>query len=184
MGNKFVVADPGVCIGCKTCMAACLAKHDVPGDVAQARLNLVTTLSVSAPVVCHHCADAPCVAACPVGALYQDDEAHRVGVRAERCIGCRGCVMACPYGAVNVAVRTQTVRLGNLVIGEGQRATVVKCDLCADRAAGPACVQACPTKGLVVVDDRTLGEGTARKERAAAQAMAVNSSIELNPTLA
>lgn len=184
MGNKFVVADPGVCIGCKTCMAACLFKHDMPDDVAVARLNLVTTLSVSAPIVCHHCVDAPCVAACPVGALYEDKDAGRVGVRDDRCIGCRSCVMACPYGAVTVAARSVTAKLGNLEIGQEERATVVKCDLCADRPDGPACVQACPTKGLVLVDQRMLEDGVDRKRRSAAVAAASYSSLPLNPTLA
>ena len=67
MGSKFVIADPGLCIGCQTCMAGCLLKHSVPGDVAKPRLNLITTLTISAPIVCHHCADAPCVASCPEG---------------------------------------------------------------------------------------------------------------------
>lgn len=100
MGSKFVIADPGLCIGCQTCMAGCLLKHSAPGDVAKPRLNLITTLTISAPIVCHHCADAPCVASCPEGALYFDE--GRVAVKQERCIGCRSCVLACPYGAVDV----------------------------------------------------------------------------------
>ena len=43
MGRKFVIADPATCIGCKTCMAACFHRHDVPNDVAVPRLTLVTT---------------------------------------------------------------------------------------------------------------------------------------------
>lgn len=184
MGNKFVIADPGVCIGCKTCMAACLAKHDVHGDVAAARLNLVTTLSVSAPIVCHHCIDAPCVASCPTGALYEDAQNGRVGVREDRCIGCRSCVMACPYGAVTVAARSVTTKLGNLIIGESEKPAVVKCDLCVDRPEGPACVQACPTKGLVLVDEDLLQEGVKRKNQDAARAAEMLSSLPLNPALA
>lgn len=49
MGSKFVIADPGLCIGCQTCMAGCMLKHSVPGDVAKPRLNLITTLTISAP---------------------------------------------------------------------------------------------------------------------------------------
>lgn len=165
MGAKFVAADPGLCIGCKTCMAACLAKHDVSGDVAQPRLVLVATLAVSAPVACRHCADAPCAAACPEGALYRDGD--RVGVAQERCIGCRGCVEACPYGAVEVAPRIETVRFGDLTIGEGVRAQVVKCDLCPDRLGGPACVAACPTGGLFLVDRDERWEGAPRTAQAA-----------------
>lgn len=184
MGNRFVAADPGACIGCRTCMAACLSKHDVVDDVAQARLSLVTTLSVSAPIVCHHCVDAPCAAACPTGALYLDAENDRVGVRAERCIGCSGCVMACPYGAVVLATKKTTSRLGNLVIGESERPVVVKCDLCVDRPEGPACIQACPTKGLVLVDTDLLEKTTSERRRDAALASKSFSRIPMNAMLA
>ena len=94
MGRKFVIADPATCIGCKTCMAACFHRHDVPNDVAVPRLTLVTTRTISAPVGCHHCAEAPCVDACPTGCLFTDDE--HVGVHPDKCIGCRNCVLACP----------------------------------------------------------------------------------------
>lgn len=101
--RKLVIADPGTCIGCKTCMAACLMRHDVPGDVAVPRLTLVTTRTISAPVGCHHCAEAPCADACPTGCLYVGEE--HVGVHPDKCIGCRNCVLACPYGAVDIVTR-------------------------------------------------------------------------------
>ena len=79
------MADPGTCFGCKTCMAACLHRHDAPGDVAVPRLTLVTTRTVSAPVGCHHCADAPCVAACPTKALRVIDQDYlERGMQAKR----------------------------------------------------------------------------------------------------
>lgn len=156
MGNRFVVADADRCISCKTCIAACIMKHDVPQDVALARLNVVNTYDISTPVACHHCADAPCAAACPTGALYQDAEHGRVGIREESCIGCRSCVMACPFGAVDVVTKPVVVRMGNLLIGERSKAMVIKCDLCADRPGGPACVESCPTKGLRLVTEEEL----------------------------
>ena len=52
---------------------------------------------------CLFCYDAPCVAACPTGCLYADDD--HVGVIKEKCIGCRNCVLACPYGAVDIVRR-------------------------------------------------------------------------------
>ena len=146
MGSKFVIADPGLCIGCQTCMAGCMLKHSVPGDVAKPRLNLITTLTISAPIVCHHCADAPCVASCPEGALYFDGD--RVAVKQERCIGCRSCVLACPYGAVEVISQESAARLGNLALESAPKASIVKCDLCVDRPGGPACVEACPYRAL------------------------------------
>lgn len=179
MGNEFVVADPGVCIGCKTCMAACMHKHSVPGDVPVPRLHLVETWTVSAPIVCHQCEDAPCAAACPVGALYHDDVNHRIGIREDRCIGCRSCMMACPYGAINIVSKKNTVSLGNLEVAGEDDAFIVKCDRCVDRPEGPACVQACPTKGLHIVGESQLEDNGDQRREAAAKASTTYSSIPL-----
>lgn len=157
MGRKFVIADPATCIGCKTCMAACFHRHDVPNDVAVPRLTLVTTRTISAPVGCHHCAEAPCVDACPTGCLFTDAPEH-VGVHPDKCIGCRNCVLACPYGAVEIvteklppepeAASGTEAAAASAQDDKGARArarakkrkrtksTVVKCDLCLDRAGG------------------------------------------------
>ena len=198
------MADPGTCFGCKTCMAACLHRHDAPGDVAVPRLTLVTTRTVSAPVGCHHCADAPCVAACPTGCLYADDD--HVGVIKEKCIGCRNCVLACPYGAVDIVRRPPDPEpeaapaqeqgsapddkepkgaRARAMAKKRKRATavVVKCDLCIDHAEGPACVAACPTKALRVIDQDYLERGMQAKRRAAARATAAFSSIAFNVEL-
>ena len=72
MGNKRVVADSSRCIGCQTCMAACIEAHDIPGNIAAPRLRVTRTYEISAPVACHHCEDAPCAKACPTGALFFD----------------------------------------------------------------------------------------------------------------
>lgn len=151
MGSKFVIADPHKCVGCKACMAACLVKHFVPGDVPIARLNVVRVgEGMTAPILCHHCENAPCAASCPTGALYVDGD--RVGVRLDRCIGCRSCVIACPFGAVDVVERYDPMKLGDLTVGVAPRAMVVKCDRCYDRKNGPACVEACTSKALSIID--------------------------------
>lgn len=181
MGSKFVIADPGLCIGCQTCMAGCLLKHSVPGDVAKPRLNLITTLTISAPIVCHHCADAPCVASCPEGALYFDGD--RVAVKQERCIGCRSCVLACPYGAVEVVSQEGAAKLGGLTVESAPKASLVKCDLCYDRAGGPACVEVCPTGGLMVVDEEELADRQRKRRMKAAVASGAFSSVPLNTDL-
>lgn len=153
MGNKSVVADPRRCVSCKSCMAACTAKHSVENDIARPRLRVVqVTRATTAPVLCHHCADAPCVAACPAGALFQDEANDRVGVDMSRCIGCRSCVAACPFGAVDVATCGQVVTAGGLALSAAADASVVKCDRCVDRAEGPACVQACGFSALRIVE--------------------------------
>lgn len=169
MGNKFVIADPRKCIGCKACMAACLVKHFVPGDMPIARLNVVQSGERTAPIVCHHCENAPCANACPTKALY--NEGDRVVVRMERCIGCRSCVVACPYGAVNVISRYDSGDLGGIRVGAAQTATVIKCDRCVDRPGGPACVEACTSKALMIVDSDDIEAHTSNQRAAAAAAL-------------
>ncbi|MEG0374242.1 MAG: 4Fe-4S dicluster domain-containing protein [Raoultibacter sp.] len=190
ISRKFVIADPGKCIGCKTCMAACLHRHDVEGDVAVPRLQLVTTRTISAPIGCHHCVDAPCVEACPTGCLYSDDD--RVGVHKDKCIGCRNCILACPYGAVDIV--TETVEPpASEEEDEGtkkpkrrrarKKSTVIKCDLCEGYHDGSACVKACPTNALRLIDQRFLEKGIQNKRKEAAKAAAAYSSLNLNTDL-
>lgn len=154
MGRKFVIADPATCIGCKTCMAACFHRHDVPNDVAVPRLTLVTTRTISAPVGCHHCAEAPCVDACPTGCLFTDDE--HVGVPSGQVHRLSQLRAGLPYGAVEIvteklppepeAASGTEAAAASAQDDKGARArarakkrkrtksTVVKCDLCLDRA--------------------------------------------------
>ncbi|WP_283170736.1 4Fe-4S dicluster domain-containing protein [Curtanaerobium respiraculi] len=147
MASKFVIADPRVCVGCKACMAACLVKHYVPGDIPIARLNVMQIADdMTAPILCRHCEDAPCAAACPTAALYRDGD--RVGVRLELCIGCRSCVIACPFGAVDVIEHRNAAALGDLPVAATSQAAVIKCDRCVDRPQGPACVEACTSGAL------------------------------------
>lgn len=85
---------------------------------------------------CKHCAQAPCLEVCPTAAIVRT-EYDSIFVRQELCNGCRACVPACPFGAVNYSQAT---------------GTVAKCTLCYDRlqvGLAPACAQACPTRALV-----------------------------------
>lgn len=163
MSNNRVIADSSRCIGCQTCMAACLEAHNIPGDIAQPRLRVTRTYDISAPVACHHCEDAPCAKACPTGAVFFDPENHRIGVDESKCIGCKSCVMACPFGAVKVATKQVPVLMGDVQVGTKTKSFVLKCDLCVDRPGGPACVAACPTKGLVLLDEEALEDMSAER---------------------
>ena len=159
-----MVIDQGKCIGCGYCTMACRAHNDVPPDIAWTRLTQEDD-GTYLPIPCMHCEDAPCVHVCPVGATYHRADGIIV-MDYDRCIGCRYCEMACPYGSrsfnweaftePNPAVPTW----GIPDVPRRPRGVVEKCTFCVDRidrglqsgltpgvdqAATPACVLACPT---------------------------------------
>ena len=134
--------DLASCIGCKTCQVACKDRRDI--QVAGSRLRRVDTFECGTyPEVamfhlnlsCNHCESPACVANCPTGAMYKDDDGT-VQHDDEACIGCQTCVNSCPYGAPQFIEEDKIVQ---------------KCDTCrALREAGhePVCVEACPLRAL------------------------------------
>jgi electron transport protein HydN len=87
------------------------------------------------PIQCHHCEDAPCVKSCLTKALERIDGV--VVINKRRCIGCRNCSIACPFGAIEIIADAES--------------TVYKCDLCLGEKE-QACVSACPNKALRLVE--------------------------------
>ena len=144
--SAFILVDPALCLGCHTCELACAAAHTKAGTVIgavlagerlQPRNSVIQVDSVKLSTQCRQCEDAPCVQVCPTGATYRTETYTAVDQRL--CIGCRLCMMVCPFGAIHVSTAT--------VDGRDKRAAF-KCDLCVDRPAGPACVESCPTNAL------------------------------------
>lgn len=103
MAKYAMVIDLDRCTGCRACMIACKVENNTPEGIFWMylfRLEEGKYPSVHVwfmPRPCMHCAKPPCVMVCPVGATYQDDKG-RVCQDSERCIGCRYCMQACPYG--------------------------------------------------------------------------------------
>ena len=131
------------CSGCQSCAVACMDQNDIDVDtvgawrhvyrVERGRYPDAAIMHVS--LACLHCADAPCVMACPTGAIHRADGSPAVVTDPARCVGCHSCLLACPFGAPRF----------------GRDGKMQKCDLCADRVAAglePACVRVCPTKAL------------------------------------
>ena len=176
--NTFVIADPKRCIGCRTCEVACSLAHSAPDALAKLspasfipRLKVVKTATVSTPVQCRQCDDAPCVAVCPTGALVKGS--NSVQVIQSRCIGCKSCMIACSFGAIEVLPCELTV-VGRQSSG-AKHVEAVKCDLCEHRENGPACVQVCPTKAIYVIDSAVLALAARKRREHAAAAQATDS---------
>jgi carbon-monoxide dehydrogenase iron sulfur subunit len=143
--KHMVVVDVEKCLACKSCELACAVQHSRSGNLVEAvaetpkpkaRLAVAQGEGFTAPLMCRHCEDAPCAAACPTGALSRPSNDGPVVVNQALCIGCSSCVLACPFGVVRP--------------GDDGR-SVIKCDQCTERVAEgelPACVSACPTHAL------------------------------------
>ena len=96
--NRFVIADSTVCIGCRTCEAACSETHRLHGLQSMPRLRVMRNEKESAPQLCHHCEDALCAGVCPVNAITRVDGA--VQLNESLCVSCKLCGIACPFGAI------------------------------------------------------------------------------------
>ena len=149
--NRFIMADASKCIGCRTCEVACVVSHQEQQDCAALtsetflpRIHVIKGVNVSTATLCRQCEDAPCANVCPTHAIRRSAGAWLVDQT--RCIGCKSCMLACPFGAMQVRL-------------EGNKAHALKCDLCMHREGGPACVAACPTHALRCVDTARLRTG-------------------------
>lgn len=163
--NRFIMADNEHCIGCHACEVACVMGHNNEQHVLTQRqfIPRITVLKQGqrhSAVTCHHCENAPCEQSCPNGAITKVE--NSVQVNAQRCIGCKACMVACPFGTMDMVV---------VPLADGQpHATAHKCDLCRDRPQGPACVESCPAKALSLVTPARLNRlAKARRERTARQ---------------
>lgn len=104
--KKYVmVIDLHRCVGCAACDIACKSENNVPESFAWSNHMIETTGTFPqvryryVPTLCNHCDDAPCVTNCPTGAMYKSDEGLTL-LNPDKCIGCRVCQLACPYGAI------------------------------------------------------------------------------------
>jgi len=101
-----MVIDVGKCVGCQACTVACKTENATSADVWYApvveyEVGVYPNATMEfLPMLCNHCADAPCVKACPNRAISKRDDG--IVIRHEnKCIGDRACMNACPYGALH-----------------------------------------------------------------------------------
>lgn len=148
MTRYAMACDQRLCVACNACVVACNNENNVPETAsrcwtAQVQSGKFPNLKLETRSErCNHCENAPCVSACPTRASHYA-EGGIVMVTKDKCVGCKACIVACPYEA-------------RYIHPEGH---VEKCTFCIHRVrAGkkPACVTVCPTDALKFgdLDDR------------------------------
>lgn len=156
--------DLGRCIGCHACSVACKSANNLPNTIWWNRVLTVggdqlDTASGTYPnnkkyflsVNCQHCDNPSCVKSCPTGATYKRKEDGIVIQDYDKCIGCRMCMVACPYNARSFNWSKPEYyadhALGDIDAPVHQYNVVEKCTFCVNRIAKnekPACMELCP----------------------------------------
>ncbi len=142
MARKGFYFNQDACVGCRTCQVACKDKNDLEIGTVYRKVDsfetgeLPTSMLYHLTHSCNHCESPACVANCPTGAMFIDEEDGTVQHDDEVCIGCETCVKSCPYEVPQIRPE-----LG--IVG--------KCDACLSiRKNGEenACVSSCPMRAL------------------------------------
>jgi formate dehydrogenase beta subunit len=150
--------DSTLCIGCKACVVSCKEANDMPADTRgygsglydapeglnENTLNIIQVWRDEEEYAfvkkqCMHCVDPACVSACMLHALQKDKTNGVVTWAEDRCVGCRYCQVACPFGVPQFEFASLNPK-------------IVKCEFCQHRFAegkGPACVEVCPREAVI-----------------------------------
>lgn len=156
----FVVCDSDRCIGCGICELVCSLEksHMKSFNLARARIKVVRVYpNANLALTCRCCEKPPCIHVCPRNALTQLENGT-IHVNEDRCIGCRLCVQACPYGAITIGYKEKMV---------------IVCDLCEGREGigvfpgrplrQQACIEWCPQEALELITSSRLAQKLEKK---------------------
>lgn len=133
---KIVSMDPEKCVGCRNCEYACsfINAADFERKDSRIRVSIFPNERVCFPLTCVHCSEPFCMEVCPSGAITKDSVSGAVTIDGSRCVGCKMCILACPFGLIYFNEEEQISQ---------------KCDLCQGE---PNCVKFCISGALQFVE--------------------------------
>ncbi len=148
--QMILLIDPEKCTGCKLCEIACSLKNEGTHSPTASRIHVVKWMrsGVYIPMVCQQCDSPVCETVCPMDAIKRDEETGGMVIDYDRCVGCRMCVVFCPFGGVGI---------------DAAHGRVVKCELC---GGDPVCVKFCSPEALLYVPATSVN---LMKQRTAAE---------------
>lgn len=173
--------------GCNDCVSACNKENGLSGGTRATDSQWIRKISIkdvstgheqSLPMMCQHCEHPPCVDVCPTQASFKRADGI-VLVDRHRCIGCRYCMMACPYKARSFVHEPLENQNPDVPRGKG---TVEACNMCVlrvDNGQQPACVEACQNKAILFGDLHDANSEIAKKIQSVASVQ-VRADLQLN----
>jgi len=139
--DKVLLIEPEKCTGCRKCEIVCSAFHTNTVDPSRSRIKIMKWDNVGfyLPMTCQFCEKPFCTEVCPAKACHRDLKTYRVIIDKNKCIGCKTCIIACPFG--------------HPFFDTIERVSI-KCDMC---GGDPQCVTCCETKAIAYVDVDEVG---------------------------
>ncbi|MEM2915670.1 MAG: 4Fe-4S dicluster domain-containing protein, partial [Candidatus Bathyarchaeia archaeon] len=145
IGRSFVSVDPSKCIGCSICEFVCALEKEGDPNPIKSRIRVIRlSFMLNLALTCRFCKNAPCVRACPHGAIRQSEKGGVLIIDESKCDACVLCVQACPYGGIML---------------HPDKGVVIACDLCGGE---PKCIECCPEEALALAsEDKQFDEALA-----------------------
>ncbi len=136
MGEKVLVIHPERCTGCRKCEMVCSVFHYGESNPSRSLIRIMKWehIGLYLPVTCQSCDEPFCTEVCPAKACHRDPETNKVVIDRDKCIGCKTCIIACPFG---------------VPFFDKELHVSVKCDFC---GGDPQCVACCETKAIEYVE--------------------------------
>lgn len=133
---KLITINPERCVGCQNCARACAFTQSGDFNIKNSnmRVGVYPEERYCLPLTCFQCEDAPCMEICPAGAITRNLKSNAVQINSQKCIGCKMCMLACPFGNIHF---------------DAEKHVSTKCNLC---DGDPQCIKFCVARALEFVE--------------------------------